>query len=168
MIKFYEVIQAPLALALFFTQISCHDINGFYARNLKTVSSIYNLTVYPSKLHSHFIWKFLADLYPSCIDNVPIIQQGGAAVPAGLFNQNATGRISPIGNFTGFEDSIEYFFGLAPVPVPPLYGAFTSSNIVSFSSGCPEVAASVVYLEMRVNNASLPNNGQFLGILKEV
>ena len=86
----------------------------------------------------------------SYTDNAPIIQQGVAAVPAGLFNQNAAGRISPWVTSPAFEDSIEYFFGLAPVLVPPLYSAFTSAKIVSFSSGCPEVVASVVSLEMRV------------------
>jgi hypothetical protein len=59
--------------------------------------SIYNLTIYP--------------------DQLPILEQGAAAgVPPGLFNENATGRVDPVGKFTGFEDSIEYFFALAPVP----------------------------------------------------
>jgi hypothetical protein len=56
-------------------------------RNLNTIEKIYNLTVYPN--------------------NVPIVSIGASAVPAGLFNENATGRISPLGNFTGFDDSIE-------------------------------------------------------------
>ncbi|KAL0060191.1 hypothetical protein AAF712_013038 [Marasmius tenuissimus] len=96
-------------------------------RNLNTIKSIYNLTVYPH--------------------NVPIIQNGGSAVPPGLFDANATGRITPLGNFTGFEDSIEYFFGLAPVPQDnPSGSAFYETDIVEFSSGCPEVASSVTYL----------------------
>ncbi|KAL0060193.1 hypothetical protein AAF712_013040 [Marasmius tenuissimus] len=95
-------------------------------RNLNTIKSIYNLTVYPH--------------------NVPIIQKGGSAVPPGLFNANATGRITPLGNFTGFEDSIEYFFGLAPVPRSPAGAAIFEADIVEFSSGCPDVASSVVYL----------------------
>ncbi|KAL0060194.1 hypothetical protein AAF712_013041 [Marasmius tenuissimus] len=95
-------------------------------RNLNTIKSIYNLTVYPH--------------------NVPIIQQGASAVPPGLFDPSATGRITPLGNFTGFEDSIEYFFGLAPVPQNSAGSAIFKSEVVEFTSGCPEVASSVVYL----------------------
>ena len=96
-------------------------------RNLHTVQAIYNLTVYPH--------------------NAPIIQQGGSAVPDGLFGPSATGRITPLGNFTGFEDSIEYFFGLAPLPqANPAGVAIFKAEVVEFSSGCPEVASSVVYL----------------------
>src|SRR5579862_3399631 len=71
-------------------------MNKFQRRNFKTLESIYNLTIYPNQL--------------------PVLEGGAAGVPAGLFNQNATGRVDPVGNFTGFEDSIEYFFALAPVP----------------------------------------------------
>jgi hypothetical protein len=96
-------------------------------RNLNTIKSIYNLTVYPNQL--------------------PILGQGGAGVPPGLFNENATGRVDPVGNFTGFNDSIEYFFALAPVPTQNAAGAGISSiQITEFSSACPNIAASVVYL----------------------
>ncbi|KAL0571009.1 hypothetical protein V5O48_010956 [Marasmius crinis-equi] len=99
----------------------------YVTRNLKTIQSIYDLTVYPQ--------------------NVPIIQQGGSAVPSGLFNSNAAGRITPLGNFTGFEDSIEYFFGLAPVPQSnPAGVAIYKAEIAEFTSGCANVATSVVYL----------------------
>ncbi|PVH70810.1 hypothetical protein DL98DRAFT_617937, partial [Cadophora sp. DSE1049] len=93
---------------------------------------------------------------------------GSAAVPPGLFSKNATGRVSPLGKFTGFEDSIEYFFALEPVPSPLLYAVISSAKIVEFSSRYPEVAASVVYLETRINSASLPNQGQYLSTLKQV
>jgi hypothetical protein len=102
------------------------------------------------------------------LDNLPIITQGSSAVPAGLFAQNATGRVSPLGNFTGFEDSIEYFFALALVPSPPAYSVFSKATVVEFSSGCPEVAASVAWLETKVDNANLTNNGQYLSTLKQV
>src|SRR5947209_18932286 len=72
---------------------------SFAERNLNTIRKIYNLTVYPNQL--------------------PIIAQGGSAVPSGLFSPSASGRVTPIGNFTSFEDSIEYSFALAPVPVRP-------------------------------------------------
>ena len=101
-------------------------------------------------------------------DNLPIITQGSSAVPPGLFAQNATGRVSPLGNFTGFEDSIEYFFALALVPSPPAYSVFSKATVVEFSSGCPEVAASVAWLETRVDNANLSTNGQYLSTLKQV
>lgn len=84
-------------------------------------------------------------VYPN---NAPIIAQGGSAVPPGLFDPNATGRITPLGNFTGFEDSIEYFFGLAPMPQTNAAGlGLYEADVVAFASGCPEVAASVVYLK---------------------
>lgn len=95
-------------------------------RNLDTIRKIYNLTVYP--------------------DNVPIVNHGAEAVPPGLFNQDATGRVSPVGNFSGFADSIEYFFALAPTPQISNGIGFYSADVVEFTSGCPEVAASVVYL----------------------
>lgn len=146
---FSRFVHALLAVSLFHvrTTLAGHDDHhkiDFYERNLNTISSIYNLTIFPN--------------------NVPVLTQGGAAVPPGLFAANATGRISPVGNFTGFEDSIEYFFALAPVPAPPAYFVITSSKIMSFSSGCPEVAASVVYLETRVNNTK----GPYLSTLKQV
>ena len=101
-------------------------------------------------------------------DNVPIISHGGSAVPAGLFSPNATGRVSPLGNFTGFTESIEYFFALALVPSPPSYSVFSSAKIVSFSSGCPEVAASVAWLETRVDHPNSTNDGEYLSTLKQV
>jgi hypothetical protein len=106
---------------------------------------------------------------PLCIGNVPIIQNGSKAVPPELFNVNATGRVSPIGNFEGLEDSIEYFFALAPIPsAGNSYMVISNAKIVDFSSGCPEVASSVVYLETRVNNPGASNDGAYLSTLKEV
>jgi hypothetical protein len=122
---------------------------GHEQRNFRTLSKIYNLTVYPNQL--------------------PIIQHGAAGVPPGLFNQNATGRVDPIGNFSGFQDSIEYFFALAPVPqANPSSQAFSSIQLTEFSSACPEVAASVVYFFTSVVNPNSPNNGQPLPPLKQV
>ncbi len=46
---------------------------------LKTIQSIYSLAVYPN--------------------NVAIQTGGPEAIPKGLFNVNATGRITPVGNF---------------------------------------------------------------------
>ncbi|KAJ7132669.1 hypothetical protein C8R46DRAFT_923951, partial [Mycena filopes] len=99
--------------------------------------------------------------------NAQIIARGAAAVPAGLFNVNATGRITPVGEFFGFNDSIEYFFGLAPLPsgVAP-NGAITNATLVQFTSGCPQVAASTVYLTISTIN---PDNstGPFITALKQ-
>jgi len=118
-------------------------------RNFKTISSIYNLTIYPNQL--------------------PVIEQGAAAVPPGLFNQNATGRVDPVGNFTGFQDSVEYFFALAPVPqANSVSQVFSSIKITEFSSACPDVAASVVYFFTSVLSPGSPNNGQSLPPLKQV
>lgn len=140
-----------------------HDKN-FYARNLKTISSIYNLTVFPSPLPP----PLQIPTRLTHTDNVPIITGGGAAVPKGLFSPNATGRVSPLGNFTGFEDSIEYFFALALVPTAPSFAVFSSAKVVSFSSGCAEIAASVSYLETRVLNPNSTDNGKYLSTLKQV
>jgi hypothetical protein len=59
------------------------------ARNLKTIQTIYDLTVYPK--------------------NVPIITGGEENVPPNLFSANATGRFSPVGEFEGFEDCRPHF-----------------------------------------------------------
>jgi hypothetical protein len=124
-------------------------MNHYEQRNFRTLSKIYNLTVYPNQL--------------------PILQHGAAAVPPGLFNQNATGRVDPVGNFTGFQDSIEYFFALAPVPqANPSSQAFSRIQLTEFSSACPDVAASVVFFFTSVVNANSPNNGKPLPPLKQV
>jgi len=107
----------------------------YVQRNLHTIQSIYNLTVYPN--------------------NAPILLQGGSAVPPGLFSQNARGRVTPVGNFTGFEDSIEYFFALAPTPQSnPAGVAIFEADVVEYTSGCANVAASVVYLKTGPVNAT--------------
>ena len=105
---------------------SYSSLPDYAQRNLDTIRKIYNLTVYPN--------------------NAPIVAQGAAAVPPGLFSQNATGRVSPVGNFSGFDDSIEYFFALAPTPQISNGIGFYAADVVEFTSGCPEVAASLVYL----------------------
>ncbi|KAJ7864457.1 hypothetical protein B0H14DRAFT_3107548 [Mycena olivaceomarginata] len=119
----------------------------WYTRNKHTIQKIYDLTVFPA--------------------NARIINEGASAVPDGLFNTNATGRVTPLGEFFGFQDSIEYFFGLAPLPsgIPP-NGAITNATLVQFTSGCPEVAASTVYLTVSTIN---PDNtpGPFITALKQ-
>jgi hypothetical protein len=118
-------------------------------RNFDTISKIYNLTVYPNQL--------------------PILGAGAAGVPAGLFNEDATGRVDPVGNFTGFDDSIEYFFALAPVPsTNPASTAITSIQITEFNSACPNVAASVVYLFCEMTDPTGQNHGKAVAPLKEV
>jgi hypothetical protein len=102
------------------------SLPDYAQRNLDTIRRIYNLTFYPN--------------------NAPIVAKGAAAVPPGLFSQQATGRISPVGNFTGFVDSIEYFFALAPTPQGSGGLGIYEADVLEFTSGCPEVAASLVYL----------------------
>jgi hypothetical protein len=124
-------------------------MNRHERRNFKTLESIYNLTIFPNQL--------------------PILAQGAAAVPNGLFNQNIVGRVDPVGNFTGFDDSVEYFFALAPVPLANLASeAITRIQLTEFSSACPSVAASVVYLFTSVVNPGSPDNGKPLPPLKQV
>jgi hypothetical protein len=121
----------------------------FRERNFKTISSIYNLTVFPNQL--------------------PIIQRGGAGVPLGLFNKDVVGRVDPVGDFKGFEHSIEYFFALAPLPQGNgASSAITSYKITEFSSECADVAASVVYLFCSVVNPGSPDHGKPLPPLKQV
>lgn len=120
-----------------------------YDRNFKTVSRIYNLTVYPNQL--------------------PIIQHGGAGVPSGLFSQDVAGRVDPVGDFVGFQDSIEYFFALSPLPQGnAASAAITSYKIAEFSSGCRDIAASVVYLFCSVVNPGCADHGKQLAPLKQV
>lgn len=126
----------------------------------------------------------------------------------------ATGRISPLGNFTGFDDSTEYFFALSPIPgqtgpgilrslspvsihlpyfpqspiprVPchitsphsktsthhplpePNYNAFTSYELHAFTSGCPEVASTIAYLNTTIVNPGSPSHGQYVTKIKEI
>lgn len=63
-----------------------------------------------------------------------------------LLMQQTAGRVNPVGNFSGFDDSIEYFFALAPTPEQSQGVAIYAADVVDFTSGCPDVAASVVYL----------------------
>jgi hypothetical protein len=119
-----------------------------FSRNLQTIKDIYDLTVFPN--------------------NIPIIQSDGKTVPPGLFSQFATGRVDPLGNFSGFTDSVEYFFALAPAATAPLFDAITKAEIVEFTSGCDEVAASTVHLTVSVVNPNATNNGQLLGTIKQV
>ncbi|KAF7300304.1 hypothetical protein HMN09_00913600 [Mycena chlorophos] len=117
----------------------------WYTRNRNTVQAIYNLTVYPNNL---------------------VIFSGD--IPPGLFNENATGRIDPVGDFFGFQDSVEYFFGLAPTPTGQApNGVFSSADVVEFVSGCPQVAASTVYFTDRTLNAD-NTTGELVSMLKQV
>ncbi|KAK3389525.1 hypothetical protein B0H63DRAFT_537508 [Podospora didyma] len=118
-------------------------------RNLKTIQGIYNLTVYPNQL--------------------PIITAGASQVPSGLFSQNVVGRVDPVGDFHSFQDSIEYFFALSPVPqANAVRAAITSFQITEFTSACANVAASVVYLFCTVVNPCSPDHGKQLATLKQV
>ncbi len=117
-------------------------------RNFDTISHIYNITVFPNQL--------------------PILEHGAAGVPSGLFNQNVVGRVDPVGEFIGFQDSIEYFFALAPVPqANAASAAITSFQLTEFSSACAGVAASVVYLFCNLVGPG-PDNGKQLAPLKQV
>jgi hypothetical protein len=119
--------------------------NNWALRNYNTISSVYNLTVYPK--------------------NLPLfLNQTDIGLP--FFNENVTGRVTPLGNFSGYEDNIEYFWGLAPVPVDPSTSAISRAVVTHFTSGCPEVASSTV--ELTVTNVVGPNNGTFITKLKEI
>ena len=118
------------------------------ARNRATIERIYDLTVYPNQL--------------------PIIQGGAAAVPERLFADGTRGRITPVGEFEDLEGTVEYFWGLAPVPQGPNGTIFSRSEVVSFQSQCPEVASSVVYLYTSRYDAETGEPGEEISILKQV
>ena len=119
---------------------------GFHRRNLATIRSIYAQNVYPISL--------------AFIHN--------QTLPPGLFDEKATGRITPLGNFTGFAESTEYFFALNPVPEAPLYQAFTKAEVVAFQSSCAAVATSVVWLTLGVYNPGAADHLKDISVLKQV
>ncbi|KAL6414081.1 uncharacterized protein AUP68_00595 [Ilyonectria robusta] len=121
----------------------------FEARNLATIQSVYDLAVFPN--------------------NVPIITQGTSTFPPGLFANDISGRVTPVGAFDDLVGSIEYFVGLAPVPTEQNPTIFSEAKIVEFNSGCPEVATSTVYLKVSsvdIANPTVPV--QFVTYLKQV
>ncbi|KAL9121734.1 MAG: hypothetical protein Q9187_001705 [Circinaria calcarea] len=120
----------------------------FQQRNLDTIQRIYNAAIFPN--------------------NQAFIRKGVSEIPKGLFNENARGRIAPVGNFSGIEDTAEYFFALNPAPVFPLYATWTNAKIVSFSSGCPEVASSVVYGATTGVNPNASTYGKTVTTIKQV
>lgn len=134
--------------------VSCMHVVGknscldFAQRNLNTIKRIYNTTIYPH--------------------NQAFVTHGAGAIPSGLFSRNASGRITPVGNFTGFEDSAEYFFGLTPTPQAPLWDTWTSFEVKSFTSGCPEVASSVVYGKTTGINPNASTFGLRVTTIKQV
>lgn len=142
--------QSLLFLLFAFSDIALArgHVKHFAERNLDTISKIYNRTTYPTLL------EFIAN--------------GSASVPQGLFNANAKGRITPVGNFTGFDDSTEYFFALSPVPVAPAYETFLSAKVTHFTSGCPKIAASVVYFRTGIFHPGSPDDGKYITTLKQV
>jgi hypothetical protein len=88
-----------------------------------------------------------------------------SALPPGVLNVNATGRVSPVGNFSGIEESSEYFFGLGPQAEPPFYIAWTGMDITSFSSECPEVAASKAKITTSIVRPGHPDDGKYISTL---
>jgi hypothetical protein len=50
----------------------------------------------------------------------------------------------------------------------PNYNTFTSINITSFSSQCPEIASSVVYLHATIYHLGAEDHGKYISTLKEI
>lgn len=118
-------------------------------RNRDTIDKLYGLVVYPNQL--------------------PIIAAGAQAVPPGLFNANSSGRITPVGEFIGLEESTEYFFGLSPVPESNVRSTvFARAETVAFQSPCAEVASSIIYLHSGVVNPNSTENGKEVSTLKQI
>ena len=125
------------------------NTTNWQQRNYDTIAAIYNETIYPN--------------------NQAFIETGISAIPPKLFSPNAAGRITPIGNFSGFEDSVEYFFGLTPPVQAPLYDTWTKATITHFTSGCPEVASSVVLGETTGVNPNFTDTyGKKITTIKQV
>lgn len=116
----------------------------FQERNFNTIQSIYNLTVFPKNM---FIFANKTDI----------------GLP--FFHEDVNGRVGLVGNFSGYEDNIEYFWGLAPIPLGDNPMAFTKATITQFTSGCPEIAASTV--EFRMGFTDGTNDGKKVAVLKE-
>ena len=75
-------------LAILLLTLGCSaKLTGYKKRNFDTISKIYKLTQYPNNL------AFMAN--------------GSASVPPGLFDQNAQGRITPVGNFSQCPSSFK-------------------------------------------------------------
>jgi hypothetical protein len=92
------------------------------------------------------------------------LQGLGNAVPKGLFTNDVKGRITPVGSFSGLNDSAEYFFVLG-IPTPPAYVGLSKATFAEFTSGCPEVAVSTVYLETSRFNPQNQQTG--ISVLKQ-
>ncbi|KAF4636875.1 hypothetical protein G7Y89_g1198 [Cudoniella acicularis] len=119
----------------------------FRTRNYNTLAGIYEFASWPK--------------------SAVFIKNGVSAIPPGLFNANASGRISPVGNFSGIEQTAEYFFGLSPQAEAPFYIGWTSFEIHQFSSECPEVASSKVWGRTTIVNPGAPNDGEYLSTLMQ-
>lgn len=106
---------------------------------------------------------------------LPIFSQGFSCFPVRIYahgnwdsKHECLCRVTPLGHFTGFEDSIDFFFALALVPSAPTHAVFSRAKIVSFSSGCPSVTASVSYLETRALDLNAMDSGRDLSTLEQV
>ena len=66
-----------VATVLFAQALSSKNSTNWQQRNYNTIKAIYNTTIFPN--------------------NQAFIHEGPSAVPAGLFGENATGRITPVG-----------------------------------------------------------------------
>ncbi|KAI4162772.1 MAG: hypothetical protein LQ342_003659 [Letrouitia transgressa] len=87
-----SVIFCLAALASACAEKAPERHHEFEKRNFETIEKIYSLAIYPR--------------------NVALSVAGSSVVPEGLFNQNATGRITPVGNFTAtVVDSTSENFG---------------------------------------------------------
>lgn len=122
-------------------------IVDFRTRNFNTIAAIYDFAGFPQ--------------------STAFIKNGMSAIPAGLFSPNATGRVSPVGNFSGAEESAEYFFGLSPQGEAPFYIGWTSVDIHSFSSECPEVAVSSIRGRTTVVKPGDPTDGDYVSTLEQ-
>ena len=118
----------------------------FLARNQAKIQELYNLTLYPN--------------------NVAFLTQGVKALPPGIFNENVRGRVSPLGNFTGLEDTAEYFYALAPAD--PSGPTLIRAQLVGFQSACQQVASSVVYLYTGFPKNDTVQDEVVVSILKQV
>ncbi|KAH6665455.1 hypothetical protein B0J14DRAFT_569058 [Halenospora varia] len=119
----------------------------FRTRNYNTLYGIYDFASWPK--------------------SAAFIKDGVKAIPPGLLNVNATGRISPVGNFTGIEQTGEYFFGLSPQAEAPFYIGWTDFQIHQFSSECPEVACSKVWGRTTIVKPNATNNGEYVSTLMQ-
>jgi len=138
-------VGAVLVVFVLLHSAFCDPCPEWQVRNYNQIRKIYDNVQYPK--------------------NIEIIANGP---PPGLFAQNVSGRINPIGNFTDIKGLVEYFYALTPAVTNNLIGAALGELvIVGFSSMCAEVAAFSGYVPICIYNKASQTCGSTVGYIAQ-